>query len=44
MPISAIGLPPHQGCQRRLVAAADVVLQQLGIGQPGPVPPKDRPA
>ena len=37
-------VPPHQGCKSRLVTAAEVVLQQLPIGQPRPIPQKHRPA
>jgi hypothetical protein len=35
-------MPAHQGCQSRLFAAAEVVLQQLPIGQTRSVPQKRR--
>src|SRR5262249_33501957 len=31
-------MPPHQGRKSRLIATADVVLQQLPIGQSRPIP------
>src|SRR5207244_2727538 len=37
-------MPPHKGCKSRLVPAADVVLQQLPIGQTRTIPQKRRPA
>src|SRR5262249_42342100 len=37
-------MPAHQGGQRRLVPAAEVVLQQLPIGQARPTPQKHGPA
>jgi uncharacterized protein (TIGR02996 family) len=37
-------MPPHQGCQSRLVTTAEVVHQQLPIGQPRPLAQKHRPA
>jgi hypothetical protein len=37
-------MPPHKGCKSRLVMAADVVLQQLPVGQTRPVLQKHHPA
>ena len=37
-------MPTHQGFESRLITAADVVRQQLPIGQPGAIPQKHGPA
>jgi hypothetical protein len=37
-------VPPHQGRQSVLVAAADVILKELPIGQSRPIPQKHGPA
>ena len=37
-------MPLHKGRKSRLVTTADVVLQQLLIGQSCPIPQKHRPA
>src|SRR5579864_8850031 len=37
-------MPLHKGRKSRLVTTADVVLQQLPIGQPYAIPQKHRPA
>jgi hypothetical protein len=37
-------MPLHKGRKSRLIATADVLLQQLPIGQPCPIFAKHRPA
>jgi hypothetical protein len=37
-------VPPHQGRKRGLLSAAEVGLQQLPVGQSGPIPPQHGPA
>jgi hypothetical protein len=37
-------MPMHKGCKSHLIMAADVVLQQLPIGQPRPISQKHHPA
>jgi hypothetical protein len=37
-------MPMHEGRKGRLVTAAEVVLQQLPVGQPRTVPQQQRPA
>jgi hypothetical protein len=37
-------MPPHKGCKSRLVTAANIILQELPIGQPRTVTQKHRPA